>query len=674
MTLNPGMSFAINRCVRSTSPEGKGLAIGNPNPEPNSTLRRRPPLTCPSALCLLLSSFCYWCLAASVVQAFTAADAFAEAQITYHLRLARPSTHILEVEIDAGKVDQPSLDFVLPAWAPGRYAIYDFAKNVQEFNAHGAQGEALPWSQPDKDTWHVETLAAGGEVRVRYRVYANDLTGSFSQFDSTHASITPASIYMYLAGHKPDPVTLVVEPPPDAEHPWQVFSGFTLAADQYTFQAPNYDRMVDMPMEVSSECLIRQFEDHGKTFRVVVHSFGQPNKNEPQLATKLTEGLQKIVASEMAMMPAPDFDHYTFLVHFAPDIAAGDGMEHLNSTEIIIRSELSDDGVREALETAAHEFFHLWNVKRLRPAALGPFDYTREDYSPSLWFAEGLTSYYSYVHLLRCGIWSRQDFLDRLAGEVRDLENDPGRALMSAESSSFHAWFYDRSPQMQETNFANATISYYNKGALLGLLLDLEVRSRTNGQKSLDDVMRWMYQKLYAGPAATYYLPGRGYEEKDVLLALNTVSGSDFSEFFAHYIEGTAELPIAEELAKVGLKLNVTGEAGAAPSVSILYQQTDTGIRITAVRPGGAADRAGLSRDDLLTEVDTLSLVTEQLGTRLKMYPAGAEVPFTVERHARQLRITVKLDPPVADRYAIAEAPSATPAQASLREGWLAKN
>jgi len=227
---------------------------------------------------------------------------------------------------------------------------------------------------------------------------------------------------------------------------------------------------------------------------------------------------------------------------------------------------------------------------------------------------------------------------------------------------------------MQETNFANATISYYNKGALLGLLLDVEVRSRTNGQKSLDDVMRWMYQKLYETPAATYYLPGRGYEEKDILAALNTVSGSDFSEFFARYVAGTAELPVADELAKLGLRLNVTVDAGATLDLGILYQQADTGIRITAVRPGGAADRAGLSRDDLLTEVDTLPLTTEQLGTRLKMYPAGAEVPFTVERHAQQLRTTVKLGPPVADQYAIAEVPSATPAQASLREAWLARN
>jgi predicted metalloprotease with PDZ domain len=615
------------------------------------------------------------CLGAQNRPTTQAEEAAPPLEITYHLRLARPTTHILEVEIDVGKVDQPSLDFVLPAWAPGRYAIYDFAKNVQDFEAEGAEAQALSWSQPDKATWHVETQAAGGTVRVRYRVYANDLTGSFSQFDSTHASLTPASIYMYVAGHKPDPVTLAVEPPPpDARGSWQVISGFTLATDQHTFRAPNYDRLIDTPMEVSAECRFDQFQNQGKTFRVVVHSDDDEDKEAPKLLAKLTGGLQKIVASEMAMMPAPDFDHYTFLFHFAPDIPEGDGMEHLNSTVIIIRSDFSDDSVREALETAAHEFFHVWNVKRLRPATLGPFDYTREDYSPSLWFVEGITSYYAYAHLLRAGLRTRDDFLQHLAGEIHDLEMEPGRKLMSAESSSFHAWFYDRSPQVQETNFANSTISYYNKGALLGMLLDLEIRAQTRGEKSLDDVMRWMYGRFYEAPAATYYLPGRGYQEKDILDALNAVSGGDFREFFARYVEGTAPLPYAEDLARVGLKVSTTVAADAPPSLGILGQPADTGVRITAVREDGAADRAGLSRDDVLTAVDQLSLATEDLATRLRMYPPGAEVPFTVQRHGRQMWITVKLDPPAADQYSISEAESATPEQVSLRDHWLGKN
>jgi predicted metalloprotease with PDZ domain len=373
----------------------------------------------------------------------------------------------------------------------------------------------------------------------------------------------------------------------------------------------------------------------------------------------------------MAMMPAPDFDHYTFLFHFAPEIAAGDGMEHLNSTQIIIGQLLSDDGIDEALTDAAHEFFHTWNVKRLRPAALGPFDYTKEDYTPSLWFAEGVTSYYSYVALRRAGIWSEAEFRKRLASEVQTFESEPGRKLMSAESSSFHAWFYDRSPQMQETNFANTTISYYNKGALLGMLLDLEIRARTGGSKSLDDVMRLMYERFYGAPAATYYLPGRGYEESDILQAVNEVSGSDFADFFRRYVQGTDPLPYGDALAKAGLELK-NGPEGSEPSLGIQYRPANTGILITSVRPGSAADRAGLGRDDLLVAVDNFSLATESLADRLKIYPPGSEVPFTVQRHADREIVTVKLDPPRRDDYSIDDLPDATPEQVALRRAWLA--
>jgi predicted metalloprotease with PDZ domain len=346
-------------------------------------------------------------------------------------------------------------------------------------------------------------------------------------------------------------------------------------------------------------------------------------------------------------------------------------MEHLNSTQIIMRGSLSDGTVQDAVETAAHEFFHLWNVKRLRPAALGPFDYTRENYTPSLWFAEGVTSYYAYVHLFRSGLWSRNDFLKHLAGEIRTFEMEPGRALMSAESSSFHAWFYDRAPQMQETNFANSTISYYTKGVLLGMLLDLEIRSRTHGQKSLDDVMRLLYHNFYQAPAATNYGPGRGYEEKDLLDAANTVTGGDFTEFFAKYIHGTEPLPEAQTLALAGLELKTSAAPGAGPSIGVSTQSEDIGLRITSVRPGSAADRAGLSADDLLINVDELSLAITSLRDRLKIYPPGAEVPFTIERHALRERITVKLDPPSRDQYSIEEMSGSTPEQISVRNGWL---
>jgi predicted metalloprotease with PDZ domain len=582
--------------------------------------------------------------------------------ITYTLRIGQPTTHLLDVEITARDVDSPDLRFVMPAWAPGRYAIYDFAKNVQEFSAQGADNRPAPWTKLDKQTWRVDSAHAGGTIDVHYRVFANDLTGSFSQLDNVHADVNGPSVFMYVDGHKPDPVTLHIEAPPA----WKVVSGFSLSPTERTFRARNYDILVDTPLEVSGECSVDQFQEQGKTFRVAVHTYNESDDDR----ARLLAGLKKLVHVEMSAMPPPDFDHYLFIFHFVPDLAMGDGMEHLNSTQIIIQGSVRES-TEEALETAAHEFFHLWNVKRLRPAALGPFDYTRENYSPSLWVAEGITSYYAYLFLFQSGLWGRDQFLAHLANEIATLEREPGKNLMSAEGSGFSAWFFDRSPQMQETNFANTTISYYDKGAILGMLLDLEIRSHTERQKSLLDLLRLMYHDFYEAPPASYYGPGKGYEEKDVVKALDALTGAEYEDFFQRYVSGTAPPPYQEILGKAGLQLRSEVPAGAPPDLGLSVQPEPRGARIVAITPGGAADRAGLSRDDLLIDVDDQSLATDDLAARLRAYPAGAHIPITVERHGRRDVVTVTLDPPLPSQYSITPSPSATPEQVKIREAWL---
>jgi predicted metalloprotease with PDZ domain len=583
--------------------------------------------------------------------------------LAYSVRVDRPTTHLADIEIVARKVDTPDLKFVMPAWAPGRYAIYDFAKNVQEFSAEGADDHPLPWIKLDKQTWRVDAVHSGGIVRAHYRVFANDLTGSFSQVESAHANLNGPSVFMYVDGHKPDPITLTITAPAA----WRVISGYSTSMTERTFRAGNYDELADTPLEISADCTLDQFQEQGKTIEVGVHTYSDDDNDRSQLL----DGLKKLVRVEMAAMPPPDFQHYLFMFHFVPDIPMGDGMEHLNSTQIILQGSVRET-TPEALETAAHEFFHLWNVKRLRPAALGPFDYTRENYSRSLWVAEGITTYYGYLFLLQSRLWSREQFLDRLANEIYTLEVEPGSKLMSVEASSFSAWFFDRSPQMQETNFSNSMISYYNKGALLALLLDLEIRSRTHGQKSLLDVMRYMYHEFYQAPATSYYGPGRGFEEKDVLDALDAVTGSDFAPFFDRYVSGTEAMPYQQVLATVGLQLQVQTPPNAAPNLGVIVQPESRGTRIISIVPGSAADRAGLSRDDLLIDVDDQSLATESLATRIKPYPAGAEVPINVERHGRRDRITVTLDPPRRSVYSITPLVSAAPEQVAMRDAWLA--
>ena len=593
-----------------------------------------------------------------------AADATAPhpLDLTYTVRLDRPAAHLVDVEIIARQFATTDINFVLPAWAPGRYAIYDFAKNVQEFSATGADGHALAWTRMDKQTWRVEAGASGGTIRVRYRVFANDLTGSFSQVDSQHANLGGPSVFMYVDGHKPDPITLRVLAPAD----WKVISGFSLATADQTFHAANYDVLADTPLEISAECTVDQFEEQGKTIRIAVHTYNEDDGDR----AKLIAGVRALVHAELAAMPPLDLKDYLFLFHFVPDLSLGDGMEHLNSTQIMVQGSVKDS-TQEALETAAHEFFHAWNVKRLRPVALGPFDYTRENYSPSLWFAEGVTTYYSYLFLLQAGIWNRDQFLKHLTNEIYSLEMAPGRALMSAEASSLSAWFFDRSPQMQETNFSNTTISYYNKGALLATLLDLGIRGHTAGRKSLLDVVRLMYNRFYEAPPTGYYGRGRGFEEKDIRESVQAVYGADLKGFFDRYVSGTDPLPYDDALGLVGMQLRREVPANAAPDLGALVQPDTRGLRIISIVPGGAADRAGLSRDDLLMDVDDQSLITDDLATRLRPYPPGAAVPIGFERHRHRDTISVILDPPLRNELTIVPLPAVTQDQAALREAWL---
>jgi predicted metalloprotease with PDZ domain len=594
--------------------------------------------------------------------------------LSYRLVLLRPNSHLVDVEIDAQGVRQLFLDFVMPAWSPGRYAIYNFAKNVQQFVATDASGRPLPWVSSDKQTWKVDAKHADGTVKVHYRVFADDLNGTFSQFDPTHADINGASVYMYVAGHKCDPVTLTIQTPSGWSPHSQIIDGFSDSATQTRFEAPNYDRLIDTPVEVCTDCVVTRFTEDGKLFRVAVHSYAEGDQNTAEWANNLARGLQKIVHSEMSMMPAPDFREYTFLFHVSPFISLGDGMEHLNSTSIVVKGVTSGETLSEAYELAAHEFFHLWNVKRLRPVGLGPFNYTQEVYTKSLWFVEGVTTYYAYLNLYRSGIWNEQELLARLADEIRQLQTEPGRTMMSAESSSFHAWFYDRAPQLQRTNFANSTISYYNKGAILGLLLDLEIRERTGGRKSLDDVLRSMYKKFYESPATTCYLPGRGYTERDILETVNEVSGSDFAPFFQKYIAGTEPLPYTEALANAGLQVSVSVAPGTAASLGAVTAPVENGYRIMAVRSDGPADRAGLGRGDTLVEVDGLSLVSQSPDQLLRMYPPGSKVPFTVQRYGQRQIVWVQLGQAALEAYKIAVNPLATPQQLHIREGWLGRN
>ncbi|MBV8857347.1 MAG: M61 family metallopeptidase [Acidobacteria bacterium] len=508
------------------------------------------------ALCI----FVFAALAASHVRAQdTSAPAY---KITYNISMMEPASHLFYVTVEVeGAAGAGYLDFQMPRWSPGRYAVFDFAKNVQEARALGPcdPGErcgtkSYTVERLDTQTWRVPAGERKG-ITFSYRVYADDLSGTFSQLDARHANFNGGSVFVYVVGHKQDPVTLKVSPPEG----WKVINGQSKTTEQYEFRFANYDLLIDTPTEVAPDFTVQTFEVAGKTYRVVVHAFGDDGGKRAELAKQV----ERVVRAETAMMPAPDYEQYTFLFHFDPTSRRGDGMEHLNSTQIVETAGLGDSHtLADAVDAAAHEFFHVWNVKRLRPAGLGPWDFTRPVVTRGLWIAEGFTNYYGKLAQRRAGIWDDEQLLRAYSGAVGGIENQPGVHLTSAVESSLLAPFIDRGSSDQKTNLSNTVVSYYPKGETIALTLDLLIRGRTKGRASLDDVMRRAYTKFYLeSPNDSYYLKGHAYTVEEFERLASEVAGTDLSDFFSRHVHDTQPLPYEEALGYVGLRLTRTPEA-----------------------------------------------------------------------------------------------------------------
>ncbi len=515
------------------------------------------------SFCALLALVCFVANAPVSATPLTASSSSAATspaepyRIGYQLSMPNPASHLFEVRLTV-ETPKPveAVDFQMPMWSPGRYAVFDFAKNVQEFESVSGfcppeakcKRPPLAFTRLDTQTWRVFPREAQS-LTVTYKFFANDLSGTFSQLDARHANFNGGALFMYVVGHKPDPVRLSI----DAPAGWRIINAATERADQREWEFPNYDILIDTPTEIAPDFTVDEFKVDGKTYRVMVHSFGE----EGGQRKKLVANIERIVRAETALLGTPDYAGYLFMMHFDPTAPGGDGMEHLASTQIITRHALGDkDMLATATDTAAHEFFHVWNVKRLRPVELGPWDFTRPANTRSLWIAEGLTNYYGHLMQRRAGIWSDEEVERELGQAIGIVENAPGSRLMSAEEASLVAPFIDRGQSTQKTNLRETAISYYNKGEVIGIVLDLMIRGRTHGAKSLDDVMRRMYEEFYVkSPNATYYGRGRGYTGADFERVASQVAGADLSDFFARYVRGTEPLPYDEALAYAGLRL-----------------------------------------------------------------------------------------------------------------------
>jgi predicted metalloprotease with PDZ domain len=577
------------------------------------------------------------------------------AGFVFTVSMPQPHTHLFEVEMrpqPRGASALARIDLVMPAWTPGSYLVRDYARHVQDFAATDNSGAPLRWSKVNKNTWRVETEGAA-DWRVTYRVYANELTVRTSELNDRHAFWNNAALLMYVDGQLGAPAALRVVPPAG----WTVATGLPPVEDQaHTYRAENFDILYDSPVLAGSALKTLAFKVRDVDHRIVIDGAGNYD------AERVRRDVQKIVATAIGMMGDVPYRDYTFLLMLRG--AGGGGLEHMNSTALVwsnfgFRPEAK---YREFLGLVAHEYFHLWNVKRIRPDALGPFDYTRENYTKLLWVAEGLTSYYEELLVRRAGLATEKECLDNLARLIQRVQSTPGRRVMSLEEASFDAWIKYYRP---DENAPNSQISYYDKGALVGLLLDLEIRRRTSGAKSLDDVMRSLYNE--------YARKGRNYTPEDFQRVCESVAGSDLKEFFNRYVRGREELDYATALSAVGLQLAGPNAAAASkkPLLGANLRQDGDRLIVANVYQGTPAYDQGLNAGDQIIALDGMRTTRESFQARLEEKRPGDTVRLTLFRHDELRTLDIRLGTQLDADYSIVSVPQPTPEQLRLRQGWL---
>ena len=433
----------------------------------------------------------------------------------------------------------------------------------------------MPWDRENGSLWRVHRSGGAGNLVIRYRVYANTLSGTFSVLDTAHANWNGPSLFMYVVGHKQDQARLHVALPGG----WHIANGDARRPDQVDYTFENYDRLVDTPTEVAPAFVLDTLRIDNRIYRAMIHHNGPTTPAEHR---RFLDDLGRIVTYENTVFDPPPLEMYTFLFNLG--YAGGDGMEHLYSTQCIDRRQWTDSEAPLAgIATAAHEYFHVWNMKRVRAAALGPFDYAHEQYQPSLWVGEGWTQYYGMMALPRSGVLPADAIYADAAAIIRANLTAPGRTEVSARMSSFEAPFFDGATPGYAVN-PDAFFSYYTKGAGIALYLDLFIRDHTNNRKSLDNAFRLLRDRTWGAPNASYYLQGRGYTEEDVVKAVSDAAGVDMQSWFDRHVGGTEDMNYDEVLAPAGMKL--IREQGGIDGSFLVEPATNASAAERAIRDG----------------------------------------------------------------------------------------
>jgi len=566
--------------------------------------------------------------------------------IHYDLSMSEPHTHLFEVEMRLEGARGNEV-VALPVWTPGSYLVREYARNVQDISARSADDTVLKIKKIDKNHWEINGKGRQ-DIIISYKVYAFEHSVRTSYLNADHALVVPASVLMYWQKNQQRKHHLHIDLPDR----WSEITTSLELLNQsvkFDFIANNYDELVDSPLELGNQHVVN-FEVLGKPH--IMALYGASNYDDSTLVSDMT----KIIEAEAAIFGGLPYDHYSFIFHVEEGRG---GLEHANSSVNFIRrwSFNDDERYKSFLALVAHEFFHTWNVKRLAPRGVASFDYDKENYLDELWMAEGFTSYYDELILARIEHVDKEAYLEVLKDEINTLEKRPGKLHQSVAEASYDAWIkYYRSNE----HSSNSTISYYNKGHLLGLLLDIKIVAATQGKSSLDNVMF----KLNTDFAQKQ----KGYTSDDVRRTCEVVSGLDLNKFFQDYVFGVEPLPYDEVLALAGLDLDSTSEKSAYHGVKLKSQSGR--IMITSVVESSPAWEAGLNVHDEVIAIDGFRVKSTKPDYFREKVP-GDRIIWTVSRNGiiKEIHLTVGFKPTEITDLRQTEEPSE--AQKLVFEKWL---
>ena len=561
-------------------------------------------------------------------------------KVDYTVTLSDTASQQFHVTTNIKNINQPRLDLSLPTWTPGWYTVENYLKNVLRFRITDANGKILPHTMSKKQTWNVDTRGIK-EIKIDYDYRATVLALNQAKITDTYAFFTGIELFLQPEGHRDEPSTVHFTLPAG----WKIITALKDTNDPMTFTAANYDVLVDAPVEMGNFD-VTKFEVEGKPHYLVANPAGTFSSEKAQ---KFTGMLAKVAEADSKMFGGLSYEKYVYFYFFAPPESNASGaLEHLNS--FVSFAPSGDVATPEMLiGTAAHEFFHLWNVKRIRPAEMWPYDYSRENETPLLWVSEGFTNYYGVRARYRAGLMNEKDFLASVAGAATGVENTEAREYISPAESSVSTWVGYDSP----TAFS---ISYYTQGQNLGALLDLSIRNDTDGRSSLDDVMRTLF--------SDFYKRGKGFTTEDMISIINRLTKKDYHDFYRRYVFGTEVPDYDKILGYAGYKLDKTTRQ--SPVFGFGARNRNGGLTVLAVEPGSPAAAAGIKVGDVITKINGEDVRRSEFNDL-----AGKTIKLTVKRGSQEEELTMNVGSRELNVFSTAELPKPDAKQLRVRESWL---